>query len=93
MRKIIDKIASWLVSFNIEAYLHILVTMIISMLIARVCLLTGADRVLAGYFAAFVAFVLGFIKEAYDNKTEGVFEGRDVFANFVGALLFFITWI
>lgn len=93
MRKLIDKFSAWLVGFGIEAYLHILVTMFIALLIARVCYWTGADRILAGYFSAFVAFIVGFIKESYDNKTEGVFEGKDILANLIGAVLFFITWI
>lgn len=93
MRKYFDKFAAWLVGFGIEPYLHILVTMVISMLIARVCYWTGADHALAGYFAAFVAFVLGFVKESWDNKVEKVFEGKDILANFIGAVLFFIIWI
>ena len=93
MRKFIDKFAQWLVGFGIEAYLHILCTIVIAMLVARVCFLTGADRYLAGYIGALGAFIVGFVKESWDNKTEGVFEAKDIAANAIGALLFFLCWI
>lgn len=93
MRKGFDKFAAWMVGFGIEPYLHIFVTMILALLIARVCFWTGADRALAGYFAAFLAFVIGFIKEGWDSKVEKVFEGKDILANFIGAVLFFLCWI
>ncbi|MBR3467885.1 MAG: hypothetical protein IKH15_11795 [Bacteroidales bacterium] len=93
MRKFFDKFAQWLVGFGIEPFLHIVCTIAIAMVIARACFLTGADRMLAGYLAAFVTFVLGFIKESWDNKTEGVFEAKDIAANAIGALLFFLCWI
>ena len=93
MRKTFDKFAQWLVGFGIEAYLHIVCTVFIAMLIARVCFLTGADRYLAGFLAAFVTFIIGFVKESWDNKTEGVFEAKDIAANAIGALLFFLCWI
>lgn len=93
MRKYFDKFAAWLVGYGIEPYLHILVTVILAAIIARVCYWTGADRFLAGFLAAFVAFALGFIKESWDNKVEKVFEGKDILANFIGALIFFFIWI
>ena len=93
MRKCFDKFAAWLVGFGIEPYLHILLTLVVAAIIARVCLLTGADRYLAGYLSAFLAFILGFIKESWDNKVEKVFEGRDIVANLIGAVLFFLIFI
>ena len=63
MRKWYDKFAEWMVGIGIEPYIHVFVTMFIAWFIARVSLLTGADRMLAGYFAAFLAFVIGFVKE------------------------------
>ena len=93
MRKYLDKFSEWLVGFGIEFYLHILCTLVIGMLVARVCFFTGADRILAGYFAAFVTFCLGFIKEGWDNKTGGVFDAKDVLADFIGAVIFFLIWI
>lgn len=93
MRKLFNKIASWLVGFGIEPYLHILITAFIAMVIARVCLLTGADRFLAGFLAAFGAFVVGLVKESWDNKVEKLYEGKDVLCNLIGAVFFFLCWI
>lgn len=93
MRKLFNKISAWLVSFKIDTYLHIVVTMFIAFVLARISFATGADRVLAGYGAAFVAFIVGFIKESWDNKTTGLFDPRDILANFIGALFFFLIWI
>ena len=93
MRKYFDNFAEWLCGFEKELFAHVLVTMIVAAAIARVCLWTGADRILAGCFAGFVTFCLGFIKESWDSKVEGVFEGKDILANFIGAVLFFITWV
>ena len=93
MRKWIDNFAAWLVGFGIEPYLHILCTMVIAMFIARICFFTGADRTLAGYIGALLAFIIGFAKESYDNKTEGVFEAGDIVANAIGATLFFLCFV
>ena len=92
MRKIVDKISEWLVSFGIETYLHILCTMIIATIIARVCVLTGASENLSCFLGMFLSFILGFIKEMYDNKTTGVFEPKDILSNLVGVLLFFVIY-
>ena len=93
MRKWYDKFAEWMVGIGIEPYIHVFVTMFIAWFIARVSLLTGADRMLAGYFAAFLAFVIGFVKEGWDSKVEKVFEGKDILSNLVGAVFFFLIWI
>jgi len=92
MRKWLDKFSEWLVGFGIEPYIHILMTIVIAMCIARVCYFTGADRTLAGYIGALLAFLVGFVKESWDNKTEGVFEAKDIAANAIGALLFFLCF-
>ena len=93
MRKWYDKLVEWLCKFKTETYLHILMVIALAALIGRVALITGADRTLAACFAAFLAFCIGFLKEMYDNKTEGAFEASDVLANFIGALIFFFTFI
>ncbi len=93
MRKLIDKISAWLVGFGIEAYLHIVCVMVVALLVARVCYWTGADRSLAAYIGALVAFLVGFFKESYDNRTEGVFEARDIAANAIGAALFWAIFV
>lgn len=93
MRKYFDKFSEWLVGFGIEPYLHILMTIVIALFIARVCYFTGADRTLAGYIGALLAFLVGFLKESWDNKVEGVFEAKDIAANAIGAFLFFITFV
>ena len=93
MRKIVDKISNWLVSFGIETYLHILCTMIIAAIIARVCVFTGAERSLGCILGAMAGLIIGFIKEIYDNKSTGVFEGKDILANLIGTVLFVLIFI
>lgn len=93
MRKYIDRFSEQLVGFGIEPYLHIVCTLVIAMLMARVCFFTGADRALAGCLAAFVAFICGFFKEIYDNKTTKVFSKEDLIADAIGAVLFLLIWV
>ena len=93
MRKYFDRFAAWLVGFGIEPYIHILVTVVVALMVARVCYFTGADRTLAGYIGALLAFIIGFAKESYDNKTEGVFDAGDIVANAIGAVLFFLCFV
>lgn len=93
MRKIIDKISIYLAGFKSETYLHILFTILIAAIIAKLSLYTGADRTLACYLGSFVAFAIGLAKEGWDNKVEKVFEIEDIVANAIGAILFFLIWI
>ena len=93
MRKWIDKFSKWLCSFGIEFYLHMVCVIVIAMFIARICFATGADRALAGCLAAFVAFICGFFKEIYDNKTTKVFSKEDLIADAIGAVLFLLIWV
>ena len=57
MKKWLDKFSEWLVGFGIEPYLHILVTVVVALMVARVCYFTGADRTLAGYIGALLFFL------------------------------------
>lgn len=92
MRKYIDKISGIFVSFGIDAWIHIVVVIVIATIVARLCFWTGANRALAGCIGAFLAFICGFVKESYDNKSTGVFSTSDLLADAVGALLFLIIF-
>lgn len=93
MRKWFNQFSEWLVSFKIEAYLHILVTMLIAMFVARICVMTGADRLLAGWIGTFVGILCGLFKESWDNKSGEEFEAGDMAANAIGAFLFVLMWM
>ena len=93
MRKWIDKISAWMVGFGIEFYMHIVCVLLVSAVLSRVFVLTGADHVLAGCLAAFAGFVVGFAKEIYDNKTTGVFQSVDILADAIGAGLFLFIFM
>ena len=92
MKKYIDKISAILVGFGIDFWIHLAVVMFIAMVVARVCFWTGADKILAGCVGAFLAFIVGFIKESYDNKTTGIFSTSDIVADFAGAVFFLLIW-
>ena len=93
MRKWFDKFAAWLCGFGIDKYIHIIFAAIVAMLVARVCFFAGANRVLAGFIGFFAALVAGLLKEVYDSKTTKVFDGKDIIADVVGAVLFFLIWL
>ena len=92
MRKYVDKISAILVGLGIDFWIHLAVVMFIAMIVSRVCFWTGADRSLAGCIGAFLAFICGFIKESYDNKTTGIFSTKDLIADFAGAVFFLLIF-
>lgn len=92
MRKFVNNLTSFLTQWGVDFYLHMVVTIFIAMLIARVCSFTGADHYLAGFFAAFVSIICGVLKEVYDSKTTKIFSQKDLIADLLGAVLFSLSW-
>lgn len=92
MRKILDKFVAFLTQWGVDFYLHMVVTIFIAMLIARVCFFTGADHYLAGFLAVFVSIICGVLKEVYDSKTTKIFSQKDLIADLLGAVLFSLSW-
>lgn len=93
MRQLLEKITQWLVGFGIEAYLHILSVMVIAAIVARVCVLTGAERPLATCIGAAAGMLAGLVKEFFDTRIHNAIEPQDYAADFIGAVLFVFIFI
>lgn len=93
MRKYIDLIANKLSALKVDFYMHIIAVLIISTVIARVTILTGANHYLGTSLGVFIGLLAGIGKEIYDNKTTGVFSTKDIIADVIGILLFIFVFI
>ena len=93
MRKYIDKISQFFVSLGIDTWIHMVVVLVVSAIIARICFWTGADRVLAACVGSFLGLIVGFLKEVYDSKTTKVFSAMDMVGDAIGAVLFWLIFI
>lgn len=85
-----DKIVEKLVAFGVDRWMHIVFIMAIAWLVSAVFLpfgLSKAVRTLLGVLAG-IAVSIG--KEIYDKKTTGVVERKDLIADGIGLVLYFL---
>lgn len=76
-----------------DFYLHIISVIIISTIFARICLVAGAERLLATCIGTFVGVAVGLAKECYDSKKSGTPSIKDFFADVIGGVLFALVFI
>jgi hypothetical protein len=93
MRRKIDGLTEWLVSFGADKYIHTLAMQIIAWPIAYIFLSLGFDKILSGACAAVISITIGILKECYDKKTQGLFDKIDVVFDSIGVILFFIMFM
>ena len=88
-----DRFVERLVAFGVDKWMHIVLMMVIAWLASVVFLPFGFSRVVRGILAVLVGAAVAIGKEAYDKKTTGVVEKKDLVADGIGLLLFFVIHV
>jgi len=88
-----DKLVERLVAFGVDKWMHIVLLMVIAWVASVLFLPFGFSRVVRGILAVLVGAVFAIGKEVYDKKTTGVVEKKDLVADGIGLLLFFVIHV
>lgn len=88
-----DRFVERLISFGVDKWMHIVLIMVIAWLASVVFLPFGFSRVVRGILAVLVGALVAIGKEVYDKKTTGVVEKKDLVADGIGLLLFFVIHV
>lgn len=76
----LNRIKEWLCGFTADKYVHVIVCLIISLVVARI---VPFGALLSADHGLFTAMLIGLTKEWVDDE----FDWGDIKADFVGALL------
>ena len=76
----LNRIKEWLCGFTADKYVHVIVCLIISLVVARI---VPFGALLSAAHGLFTAMLIGLAKEWVDDE----FDWGDIKADFVGALL------
>lgn len=82
-----------LIAFGVDKWMHIVLIMVIAWLASVVFLPFGFSRVVRGILGVLVGALVAIGKEVYDKKTTGVVEKKDLVADGIGLLLFFVIHV
>lgn len=93
MREKIDKLTKWLVSFGTDKYIHLLTAMIVAFVAAFIFSLFGLHRAVNGLAGIVVGVIVSLAKEVYDEETTGLFDMKDLAADFIGLALFYVIHV
>lgn len=85
-----DELVERLVAFGVDKWMHIVLIMVIAWVASVLFLPFGFSRVVRTILAVLVGAVFAIGKEAYDKKTTGVVERKDLAADGIGLLLYFL---
>ena len=88
-----DKLVERLVAFGVDKWMHIVLLMVVAWLASVVFLPFEFSRVVRGILAVLVGALVAIGKEIYDKKTTGVVEKKDLVADGIGLLLFFVIHV
>lgn len=88
-----DRFVERLVAFGVDKWMHIVLMMVIAWLASVVFLPFGYSRVVRGILAVLVGAAVAIGKEVYDKKTTCVVEKKDLVADGIGLLLFFVIHV
>lgn len=88
-----DKLVEMLVAFGVDKWMHIVLLMVIAWVASVLFLPFGFSRVVRGILAVLVGALVAIGKEVYDKKTTGVVEKKDLAADGIGLLLFFVIHV
>lgn len=88
-----DKLVERLVAFGVDKWMHIVLLMVIAWVASVLFLPFGFSRVVRGILAVLVGAAVAIGKEVYDKKTTGVVEKKDLVADGIGLLLFFVIHV
>ena len=88
-----DKLVERLVAFGVDKWMHIVLLMVIAWVASVLFLPFGFSRIVRGILAVLVGALVAIGKEVYDKKTTGVVEKKDLVADGIGLLLFFVIHV
>lgn len=88
-----DKFVERLISYGVDKWMHIVLLMVIAWVASVLFLPFGFSRVVRGIIAVLVGAAVAIGKEVYDKKTTGVVEKKDLVADGIGLLLFFVIHV
>lgn len=98
MRKV-DKLLTLLTSFGCDRWVHLTVCLVVSWLVATLAnvawlVITShyTERAVVGLIGVLGGILAAFGKEVYDKKTTGLFDVRDLVADFVGMAIFYVVY-
>lgn len=88
MKKIIEKIERFLCGIPSDKWVHIVVSLVLTFIIGQgIHLFSEYDLPSCGAMGGVAAFVLGGVKEAFDEFTGGELGYKDLVADFLGCLM------
>lgn len=88
-----DRIAGWLASFGIDRWMHIVLIMLCAWIVSVSFIPLGLGRATIGLLGVLAGVAISLGKELYDKKTTGVVEKKDLLADGIGLLLFFVIHV
>lgn len=89
-RKKWDEFVERLVAFGVDRWMHIVLIMVIAWVASVLFMPFGFSRVVRSILAVLVGAVFAIGKEFYDKKTTGVVERKDLIADGIGLVLYFL---
>ena len=92
-REKFDKFAEWLESFGTDKWIHVIAVMMVAWVVATVVSIFGLPRAFNGLMGVAAAIVAGVWKEAYDKRTTGLWDNKDIVADGVGMVLFYLIYV
>lgn len=92
-REKFDKFAEWLEAFGTDKWIHVVAFMVVAWAVATVVSAFGLSRALNGLMGVAAAIVAGVWKEAYDKRTTGLWDNKDLVADGVGMVLFYLIYV
>ena len=92
-REKFDKFAEWLVAFGTDKWIHVVAVMVVAWAVATVVSIFGLPRALNGLMGVAATIVAGVWKEAYDERTTGLWDNKDLVADGVGMVLFYLIYV
>jgi len=85
-----DEFVEKLVAFGVDRWMHIVLIMVIAWVASVLFLPFGFSRVVRSILAVLVGALFAIGKEFYDKKTTGVVERKDLIADGIGLVLYFL---
>lgn len=85
-----DEFVERLVAFGVDRWMHIVLIMVVAWAASVLFLPFGFSRFVRSILAVLVGAAVAIGKEFYDKKTTGVVERKDLIADGIGLVLYFL---
>lgn len=96
MRKLLDTVLTWLRQWESDKWIHVVAFLLLAWVATRllVCCdgLAAHDGTVATLTGAGVSALMAVGKEVYDKQTEGLFDWQDLWASWLGVVLYLIIY-